>query len=202
MSRSSLARIAALIVAMTIWVGLAVQFVASVGLAASAGAALWMMLLYFTILANLASALLFTAMVAGSSASARLIGGVTLAMLLVGIVYHLLLSGLLSLSGGAALADVLLHTVAPILVPSWWLVFAPKGGLTMRDPPIWAVFPLAYFVYGLARGGRGGHYPYPFMNLDKLGWGHTLLNACVIAIAFMLAGYALVGIDRLFARRA
>jgi hypothetical protein len=198
----NLARAAAAIVALVGWIGLAVQVKASIGLTGSAGAALWTILLYFTVLANFASAALFTAIAAERPVSARLIGGVTLAMLLVGIIYHLLLRGLLELSGGAALADFLLHTVAPILVPLWWLVFAPKGGLTTRDPPVWALFPLAYFVYGLARGAIEGRYPYPFMNLARLGWGHTLLNALVIAIGFMLAGYALVGIDRLLGRRA
>jgi hypothetical protein len=38
--------------------------------------------------------------------------------MLVGIVYWLLLRGLLELSGGALMADALLHTVVPILVRS------------------------------------------------------------------------------------
>ena len=42
--------------------------------------------------------------------------------------------------------------LAWLLAPLWWLVFAPKGRIVWRHPPVWAVFPLAYFIYGLTRG--------------------------------------------------
>ncbi|WP_157098698.1 Pr6Pr family membrane protein [Novosphingobium rosa] len=193
-------RSATLIVAITAWAGLAVQLHASVEATGSLFSALWMMLLYFTVLTNIVVALLFAALAGGWRASPRLVGGVTLAIMLVGAIYHSLLSGLLDLSGGAALADVLLHTLTPIFVLLWWIVFAPKGGLTWRDPLVWALFPLAYLGYGLARGAQGGRYPYPFMNVSALGWTQTLLNAAAIAIGFVVAGYMLCAIDRRLSR--
>jgi hypothetical protein len=201
MRNLALARRAAAIVALVAWIGLAVQLRASIGLAGSAGAALWAMFRYFTVIANLIVAVVFTALAAGRAASAALLGGVTLTILLVGVVYAVLLHGLLELSGGAALADLLLHIVVPILVPLWWLAFAPKGGLARRDPLIWAILPLVYFGYGLARGANEGTYPYPFMNPAKLGWHLVLFNAFMLAVGFIAAGNFLIMLDRLLARR-
>jgi hypothetical protein len=194
---STTGRLATALVALTAWVGLAVQLDASAGLTGSVPAALWAMLRFFTVIANLLVALSFTGLALGlrRAGALFLLGGVTLAILLVGIVYGLLLNGLLDLSGGARLADTLLHKVTPILVPFWWLVFAPKGGLRPRDPLLWALLPLAYFAYALARAAADGLYPYPFMNVARLGWGQTLLNALLMAAGFLAAGALLLWLD-------
>ena len=195
---SGLGRVAAGLAGAVAWAGLAVQFAASTELAGSAGAAAWVMLRYFTILTNLIVALLFTAIALGR-ASRRLpflLGGTTLAILLVGIVYALLLRGLIELSGGAWLADLLLHTATPILVPLYWLAFAPKGGLARRDPLLWALYPLAYFVYALARGAAEGRYAYA----GQLAPARIALNALIMAAGFLLAGHGLLYLDRRLAR--
>lgn len=203
MAFTPLSRLAAALVALTGWAGLCIQLEASVELTGSPGAAVWVMLRYFTVLANLSSALVFTFIALGHRwpARPRLIAGLAMAMLLVGVVYGLLLQGLLELSGGAKLADTLLHKVTTVLAPLWWLVFAPKGRLTRRDPYVWAFFPLVYFGYGLTRGAVDGVYPYPFMNVAKIGWEQTAVNGAVMAASFMVAGFALVWIDGMLKRR-
>jgi hypothetical protein len=197
------ARLAAALIALAAWAGLGVQWQASTAMTGAAGDALWAMLRFFTILANLLVAIHFTAIAAGSRRAARpfLLGGTMLAILLVGIVYFLLLRGLLELSAGARLADILLHMVTPALVPLWWLAFAPKGGLRARDPLRWALLPLVYFAYALARAAADGRYPYPFMNVTRLGWGIVLLYAAAIAAGFLLAGFLLLRLDRALARK-
>lgn len=200
---SGSARIAAGMIAALAWVGLAVQFDASLGLTGTVGATLWVMLRYFTVIANLLAALIFSGVALGKRAAAapRAIGGVTLVMLLVGVVFAVLLNGLLELSGGAAIADLLLHKVTPVLIALYWLALAPKGGLTKSDPLIWALLPSGYFIYALARGLNDGHYAYPFMDLAHLGWARTIGNALLMAVSFLLGGFILVGLDRLFASR-
>ena len=59
-----------------------------------------------------------------------------------------------------------------------------------------ALYPLVYFAYVLVRGAEDGKYPYPFLDVGKLGWVQTGLNAGGIAMAFILAGFLLVWIDR------
>lgn len=194
-------RIGAGVVALVAMAGLAVQFGATLTQTGSVGETLWILLRFFTVLTNMAVALAFAAVALGWRITPRCIGGVLLAILLVGIIYGLLLRGLLSLSGGALLADTLLHKVTPLLAPLWWIVFARKGWLGWRDPWIWAIFPMAYLPYALLRGAMEGKYAYPFINVPNLGIGQVALNAVLIATGFVLAGHALVWIDRRMARR-
>ncbi|MDO7834386.1 Pr6Pr family membrane protein [Sphingobium sp. HBC34] len=194
-------RISAAIVALVALCGLAIQFDATFRQNGSVAGTLWILLRFFTVLTNMAVALTFAAIALGRKVTPRRIGGVLLAILLVGIIYGLLLRGLLSLSGGALLADTLLHKVTPLLAPLWWIAFARKGRLGWRDPWIWAVFPAAYLPYALLRGLAEGKYAYPFIDVAALGIGRVALNAALIAAGFVAAGHALVWIDRRFSAR-
>ncbi len=142
---SGAARALAGLIAVTAGVGLAAQFWASTVLVGTAGGALWSMLRYFTVTTNLVLAGVFAAIAFGGldRRGASLIGGVTLAILLVGVIYGLLLRDLVELSGGARFADLLLHHATPILAPLFWLAYGPRGQLSRRDPLLWALYPLA-----------------------------------------------------------
>ncbi|QNM81928.1 Pr6Pr family membrane protein [Sphingomonas sabuli] len=189
-------RTAAALIALAAWSGLAIQFDATLATTGSAGQALWVPLRFFTVLTNLTVALTFTASALGRRISPSWLGGVTLAIVLVGVVYMQLLRGLVELSGGALLADAILHKVVPVLVPLYWVALAPKGRLRWRDPAVWALFPLAYLGYALLRGSAEGRYAYPFIDVAKLGAAQVALNAVLIALGFAVAGLALVALDR------
>jgi hypothetical protein len=197
------ARIFALLIAVIAWAGLAVQFAALYSASGSVGTALGTMIVYFTITTNLVVAVLFTGMTAGLRRfdESWLVAGTALSILLVGIVYHLLLRGLRELSGGSAVANVLLHQVMPVLVPVFWLVFVAKGKLRWVDTLIWAVYPLAYLVYALVWGGMHGRYPYPFLNVEQLGRQGVAMNALGIAVGFLAVAWGVVGLDRLLGER-
>ncbi|HVJ00526.1 MAG TPA: Pr6Pr family membrane protein [Sphingomonas sp.] len=195
--RQSSVRIAAGIIAITAWAGLAIQVDASAALTHSAARTLWVMARYFTVLTNLAVALLFTAIALRPQWSPpRLIGGVTIAIMLVGVVSATLLAGLLHLSGGAKIADLLLHRATPVLVPLFWLAMVRHGRLTHRAPVLWAAAPLAYWVYALVRGHAEGIYAYPFLNVAENGWPTTIVIALIIAAAFFATGHAMVWLDQ------
>lgn len=199
---SKRARMSAALIAIIALVGLAVQFEAVLARQGAIAVAAWSLLRYFTIIANLLIAAVFTGIALGWNGSARpsVVGGATLAIVFVGVIYGLLLNGLLELSGGDEFADLVLHKVVPVLVPIWWLTFTPKGGFNRRDPWLWAILPLIYFGYGLARGALDGVYPYPFMDLAKLGWTRTLAHAVAMAAGFLAAGFAFVWLDGRLAR--
>ena len=194
-------RLAAALVALVAWAGIAVQFEATLGLTASAGEAMWVILRYFTVLTNLLVALVMTALALGRAVSPFVLGGVTVAIVLVGAVYMLLLRGLVELSAGALLADRLLHYAVPVLVPLYWLAFAPKGKLRWRDAFAWSLYPFAYLVYALVRGAFEGRYAYPFMDVAAIGYAQTVINAVAIAAGFVAAGLALVGLDNMLASK-
>jgi hypothetical protein len=189
-------RIAAAIVAIVCWAGLAVQFSATYGHHPDVLGTVWILLRFFTVITNFLVAMAMSAVALGRRVSPFLLGGVTLAILLVGIVYALLLRGLVELSGGALLADLLLHKVSPVLMPLWWLVFAQHRQLRRSAPAWWSLYPLLYFGYALVRGALGDRYPYPFMDVGRIGAAQTAINAVGIAAGFLVAGYALVWLDR------
>jgi len=190
-----MSRIAAALIAIICWVGLALQFSASYADHPDVLVTLWILARFFTVLTNLLVAVTMTWVAVGKNASANFFGGVTLAILLVGIVYATLLQGLHVLSGAHLIADFLLHKVSPVLMALWWLLFAPRAKLRWSAPLWWIAYPVVYLVYALARGQIDHKYPYPFVDAGKLGWGQVALNISGIAFGFILAGFFLVWID-------
>lgn len=201
---SQSARVLAGVIALAAWMGLLAQFLATLGLKGNLPETLWVLLRYFTVITNLILAVVFTGVAAGRRGFSEptLLGGATLAILLVGVVYGLLLRDLVELSGGAKLADLLLHHLTPILAPLFWLAYAPKGNLQLRDPLVWVLFPLIYFIYALVRGLSGDLYAYPFMDAGHIGWLRTILNGLIMAAGFITVGYVAVWLDARLARRA
>jgi hypothetical protein len=196
------ARVVAALIALIAWSGLAVQFFVLYSVHGSVVASLGTMIVYFTITTNLLVAVLFTGFAAGFLPFGRssAVAGTALSILLVGVVYYLLLRGLLELSGGSAVANVLLHQVTPVLVPVFWLLILPKGALRWIDPVIWAIYPLAYLMYALIWGNAHGRYPYPFLDVGQLGWERVGINALVIAAGFLAMAWGLVLVDRRLGR--
>lgn len=193
------ARAAAGVIAFIGLVGLSVQLSAVIDQVGSAAGAIWVMLRFFTILTNVIAAAMFTGIAFGQPAfrSQSLLGLMTLSILFVGAVYVLLLRGLVELSGGAATANLILHYLVPGLALLFWLLFAPKGTLKWRDPVLWAIYPLAYFAYALVRGASDGKYPYPFMDIPKVGWTSAVTTVAIILVAYLLIGTVFVWLGRL-----
>jgi len=189
-------RIAAALVAIVCWAGLAVQFSVTYGQQQDVLVSLWIIARFFTIITNLILAVTMTLVATGRRVPPNTLGGVTLAILLVGAVYWLLLQGLHTLTGPAAFADLLLHKVSPVLMALWWLLFAPRAKLRWSAPIRWSAYPVAYLLYALARGQFDHKYPYPFLDVGKIGWIQTAINVAGIALGFILAGFLLVWIDR------
>jgi hypothetical protein len=197
-------KIAAALIAVAATLGLVVQFVVSFDQLGSPTATLWVLLGYFTILTNVLVVVVFFAIAFTGleRCPGYVVAGTTLSIVLVGVIYYVLLHGLSELSGGSQVANILLHLVTPVAAPLYWLSMAVKGRLRWSDPLLWAVYPLAYFFYALVRGDLTGKYPYPFIDVLQLGWPRTLINACVIAVAYMAAGYVMVAIDRGLGRKS
>jgi hypothetical protein len=196
---SHITRIASIVVALSAWAGLVLQFIDSLQLANNRPfTALWSMVEYFTITTNILVALAFTALALGYPVSPRIVGGILLSIVLVGVVYNFLLRDLpIGNAPTSALANTLVHRVTPILVTLFWIACAPKGQLQWSDAVRWAAYPSFYFGYALLRGKSDGTYAYPFINVAKIGWSATARNAVAIAVCFIVASLILIGIDHL-----
>jgi hypothetical protein len=193
-------RVAAALIAIVCWAGIALQFSATYSAQHDVLTTLWVLTRFFTIISNFAVAIAMTRIALGGRVLAFVLGGLTLAILLVGIVYLVLLRGLHSLSGNALLANHLLHYVSPIAMAAYWLLFAPHGRLKWSAPLLWMLFPLTYFVYAIARGEIDGRYPYPFLDVGRIGLALTIVNGCAIAAGFIPFGLGVVWLDRRLGR--
>jgi hypothetical protein len=193
-------RLFAALIALIAWLALGIQFYATFSATGSLPGTIWILLRFFTVITNLLVAIIMTAVAMDRRVSPFLIGGLAVAIGLVGIVYMTLLRGLVHLEGPALLADTLLHYVVPILTVLYWLAIAPKFGLRWHHPLLWSLYPLAYFGYAVVRGSMDGRYPYPFMDVAKLGAAQTVLNALGLAAAFVIAGLLMVAFSRLLVR--
>lgn len=156
---------------------------------------LWRMAGYFTVLTNLGVGIVMLAELAGRHASARLAGGTTLAILMVGLVYHTLLARLWNPVGLAWWADQGLHSAVPGLTLLWWLTLAPKS-VSLRDLPFWLIWPILYVAYALTRGFSTGFWPYPFLDVTALGWPSVSANLAGITLVFAAIGLGLIQIAR------
>ena len=140
---------------------------------------------FFTILTNLLVAVVFTAVglsqgrMGGFFRRPSVQAGTAAYIAIVGIIYQLLLRQLWNPQGAQWFADILLHTVMPVGYVVYWLLFAPRAGLRWKDAIAWLVYPGVYLVYVLARGAVSGVYPYPFVDVNVLGYGGVLVRAAV-----------------------
>lgn len=189
------------------WVSLVLQFF----LACSTGKALGQPFLqtasnffsYFTILTNLLATLSLSILVANPRSNAgKFFSRPTVQtaiagnILIVCCVYNMILAKLWNPQGAQWLADVLLHTNLPLFYLVYWILFVPKGTLGAGSPLPWILYPLAYFLYSLARGAVTGWYPYPFIDATSLGYPLVLRNSFIVLAAFLVVFYILVLVDR------
>jgi len=118
-----------------------------------------------------------------------------------GIVYHLVLAGSDDPHGWAAVANFLLHTLAPVVGVLGWLLFGPRGQTDARIVSWSIVYPLLWLVFTLIRGEFVGFYPYPFVNVDEHGYGRVLLNCLLVAVLFLALAAGATTLDRRLRRK-
>jgi hypothetical protein len=162
---------------------------------------------YFTVLSNLLVAVTTTLVaLAPESAPGRffqrplMATSVALYITVTGLVYWLILSRIYHLEGWVLFFDELLHYVIPPAFVLFWLVFIPKGTLDLRHLPWMLVAPIAYGAYTLVRGPLVDWYPYPFIDVSKLGYPTTFRNIVEFTIFFAFVGSIYVQIDHAIGR--
>jgi len=87
--------------------------------------------------------------------------------------------------------------VTPPLFVIDWLLFVPKGEIGWRNGLDSLAYPIAYLVWTMVHGAFAGWYPYPFIDVSKLGYGRMLLNSAGLILAFLALELLLVALDRL-----
>jgi hypothetical protein len=205
-------RLFASIAALIGWLTLALQLSLTIQLTMANGggalAGLWRWLDYFTITTNLlATAALTAAAIYPRGVIVNFFGrpGVhtmtAASITIVALVYNLVLRQLWHPHGLGLLTDESLHVVMPALFLMHWWLAVPKRTLRVAHLGSWLLYPAGYLVYALARGAFDGHYPYPFLDVGRLGYAGVAISGAAIGGAFLLIALVLLALARWQLRR-
>ncbi len=158
---------------------------------------------YFTILTNILCALSVTIpLFQKNSKAGRLFlspfvqSGITVFIVVVGLVYHFLLRNLWNPQGVQWLADIILHYIDPLLYLIFWFLFTPSKSIQFRHAFVWLLYPVVYFIWILIAGLVTKFYPYPFVDVASLGYVTVFKNALLLMVAFTVLGFVIVLINR------
>jgi hypothetical protein len=113
----------------------------------------------------------------------------------VGLVYNTVLRSIWNPTGLQKLVDELLHVGVPVLFVMYWFFYVPKDTLKWNIS-LWLIFPAVYAVYSFIRGYYNGYYPYPFMDVNKLGTQQVIVNTCGLILGFIVFSLITVAIGK------
>ncbi|CAI8851661.1 MULTISPECIES: Pr6Pr family membrane protein [Pseudomonas] len=209
---SALRRRFVAVAAMLGWAGLSIQmyliFHSRWTLGASLIGGLVSFFSYFTVLSNTLVATVLTCEWTSRESAARrwflqpwVSSGIAVSIAVVSLAYNLLLRHLWHPEGWQWLADELLHDIMPLLFLGYWWRCVPKGTLRVWHIALWVIYPLLYFAYSLLRGHLLAVYPYPFVDVDKLGYPQVFINAGGLLVGFVVIALLAIGLDRWRARK-
>lgn len=127
----------------------------------------------------------------------------TVAMIVVGVVYHLLLA---DAPGDVrdgdyvwpVLPNEVIHTYGPILLVIDYLLSHKAFRLKLRAALWVAVFPLTWLVFAVIRGLVTNWWPYWFINPNEEGGVPGMLTyIAAITSFFLILGFLVLGIKKL-----
>ena len=158
---------------------------------------------YFTILTNLLVAICCTALLTNRNSKIKsffsrqnTLTAVAVYITVVGLVYNSILRFLWNPQGLQWIVDELLHSVIPLLFIVFWLLIVPKGKFQWKNVLAWLLYPLIYLVFVLLRGLPSSFYPYPFIDVDKIGYYKTFINSSGMLLAFLAVAIIFLIINR------
>ncbi len=166
---------------------------------------------FFTIQSNIAVGLSSFLLAAGwantstAFSTLRMIGvvGITITF----IVFHAVLRDLQDLTGQAAFADFLLHTLSPVVCVAGWLVFGPRRSPSKRVVMWMLLYVIAWGTFTMIRGAVVRHdgvhfYPYPFMDPTENGYLRVAVYLAIIAVVYVGAAAGALALDRVLQGRS
>lgn len=192
-------------IAVLAWTGVVLQFYLNtttwqhLGLSSTIGTIRFFS--YFTILTNIIVAICLSFILLKSSSA---VGNffskpstqtaIAMYIFVVGVVYNLILRKLWSPQGLQLFVDNILHSIVPLLYLIYWLIFVPKEKLRFIVAVNWLLYPALYFIWVLIFGAFSSFYPYPFIDVNILGYSKMFLHAGVLMIAFLGLGFIAIAI--------
>jgi hypothetical protein len=206
-ARNNAKRILMVAAASAAWFALLLQFPLTMRISIANGMSVIGAILtyfsFFTLLTNLIVALVLTfSLLAPDSRWGRFFSGPVVAtgtalyIAMVAVVYSVLLRHVWHPEDLDKLADILLHDVVPVMYVAFWIFFVPKAAMRWRNTLSWTIYPMIYLGWILIRGAIYGRYPYPFVDVGKLGYLQVMLNSVMLLATFLIVSLAVVGVAR------
>lgn len=159
---------------------------------------------YFTVDTNILVALSFTFIALNSNSrlgrfftKASSVTAITAYIIIVGITYNVFLRSTWNPQGLQKLVDELLHSVIPVVYVIFWLAFVPAEKLKWKNAFPWLIYPIIYMAYAIILGAITKYYPYPFVDVNELGYNKALLNASLVLLTLFLLSLALIGTGKI-----
>jgi hypothetical protein len=111
-----------------------------------------------------------------------------LGIIITGLVYETILAPLVHLEGWAFVATIGFHYISPWATLIGWLVFGPRPRMGWGVMAAAFIWPLLWLVYTFVHGAITGWYPYPFLDVNTIGFADSVRNsAVVLAIGVVIA---------------
>lgn len=121
------------------------------------------------------------------------------------LVFAVLIGPHVSLTGADGWLDKGLHYAAPLLAVAGFVI-GPRPALRWSDLAIIG-WPALWLVYTLVRAlvfepsfdqpdGSTGHFPYDFLDVDRLGAGQVALTSVVITALILAIAAAFIAVTR------
>jgi hypothetical protein len=160
---------------------------------------------FFTILTNLIVAICSTVVLIANKTSllykffskTTTLTAITVYILIVGIIFNVILRRIIHLNGMQEISSDLLHVATPLLFLIFWIMFVPKQNIKRQQAFVWLVYPIVYIIYIIIHGRISGFYPYPFINVSKLGLSKALFNSFIILLAFFILSVLFIEIKKI-----
>jgi len=125
----------------------------------------------------------------------------TIYILVVGTVYNLILRFIWAPQGMQMLVDELLHTIIPLSFLIYWFSFVRKDELQWKHVFSWMLYPFIYFIYIIIRGAICHRYPYPFVDVNTLGYSAVFVNSAILTVAFGLLSLIFIALGKFLNRK-
>jgi len=209
--RSGKIRIA--IIALLAWVGLILQFYLSAkswaGLNLSSAEGATRFFTYFTIECNILVAVSLTFILLSPKSRLGIFfsrdstqAAIAVYIFIVGLIYNLILRNVWSPQGLQLVVDNILHVAVPLIYVLYWIAFVPKQNLVWMDAVRWLSYPALYFLWVIIFGALTSFYPYPFIDVNVLGYPKMFLHAAVLLIVFLSLGLLAVATKKFGSKKA
>ncbi len=166
------------------------------------------MILYFTIISNLAVFIFYlvtlilylTKKLKRGDLYHMIKGMITIDITLTLVVYNLFLRNV-EFYQDHLIACTFVHLITPTLVMLDYVIFSEKGNLKTRYPVYWSLSIVAYGIFCYVYEGLGGKFldgstcPYYYMDVNKYGFIGVTIFSITIFMSFLAYGYLILYLD-------